>query len=167
MEDYGSKKGKSRAVFGRLSGDGCVSAESQTDDRNNDRGHVSAAVQCVCVDVCSVPRPGTLRCGDVGRCAGAGGSLHCGGHVTDSWRTGDYRSDVPMCLSEDLCRELSRRVGVHHAGSQFLSDAAGRAGGVLCGEATFVLMYGSLVIRERTGNAWGNIFLFFVVWNAL
>lgn len=167
MEDHGSKKGKSGAVFGRLSGDGCVSAESQTDDRNNDRGYVSAAVQCVCADVCSVPRPGTLQRGDVGRCAGAGGGLHCGGHATDSWRTGDYGGDVPMCLSEDLCRELSRGVGVHHAWSQLLFDAADRVGGVLCGEATFVLMYGSLVIRERTGNAWGNIFLFFVVWNAL
>lgn len=33
--------------------------------------------------------------------------------------------------------------------------------------ATFILMYGSLVIREKTGNAWGNILIFFVVWNAL
>ena len=33
--------------------------------------------------------------------------------------------------------------------------------------ATFILMYGSLVIRQRTGNAWGNILIFFVVWNAL
>lgn len=33
--------------------------------------------------------------------------------------------------------------------------------------ATFVLMYGSLVIREKTGNAWGNILIFFVIWNAL
>lgn len=32
---------------------------------------------------------------------------------------------------------------------------------------TFILMYGSLVIRRRTGNAWGNILIFFVVWNAL
>lgn len=32
--------------------------------------------------------------------------------------------------------------------------------------ATFVLMYGSLVIRDRTGNAWGNILIFFMVWNA-
>lgn len=31
---------------------------------------------------------------------------------------------------------------------------------------TFILMYGSLVIREKTGNAWGNILIFFVVWNA-
>lgn len=31
---------------------------------------------------------------------------------------------------------------------------------------TFVLMYGSLVIRDRTGNAWGNIMIFFVIWNA-
>lgn len=33
--------------------------------------------------------------------------------------------------------------------------------------ATFILMYGSLVIRDKTGNAWGNILIFFVVWNAL
>ncbi len=32
---------------------------------------------------------------------------------------------------------------------------------------TFVLMYGSLVIWQRTENAWGNILIFFVVWNAL
>lgn len=32
---------------------------------------------------------------------------------------------------------------------------------------TLILMYGSLVIRQRTGNAWGNILIFFVVWNAL
>lgn len=32
--------------------------------------------------------------------------------------------------------------------------------------ATFILMYGSLVIRNRTGNAWGNILIFFVIWNA-
>lgn len=33
--------------------------------------------------------------------------------------------------------------------------------------ATLILMYGSLVIRQRTENAWGNILIFFVVWNAL
>lgn len=33
--------------------------------------------------------------------------------------------------------------------------------------ATIILMYGSLVIHRRTGNAWGNILIFFVVWNAL
>ncbi len=33
--------------------------------------------------------------------------------------------------------------------------------------ATFILMYGSLVIRDKTGNAWGNILIFFFVWNAL
>lgn len=33
--------------------------------------------------------------------------------------------------------------------------------------ATFILMYGSLIIREKTGNAWGNILIFFVIWNAL
>lgn len=32
---------------------------------------------------------------------------------------------------------------------------------------TFILMYGSLMIREKTGNAWGNILIFFVIWNAL
>lgn len=32
---------------------------------------------------------------------------------------------------------------------------------------TFILMYGSLVIRQRTGNAWGNILIFFIIWNAL
>lgn len=32
---------------------------------------------------------------------------------------------------------------------------------------TFILIYGSLVIRRRTGNAWGNILLFFIIWNAL
>lgn len=32
---------------------------------------------------------------------------------------------------------------------------------------TFILMYGSLVIRQKTGNAWGNILIFFVIWNAL
>ncbi|MDE6529580.1 MAG: hypothetical protein K2K96_02270 [Lachnospiraceae bacterium] len=33
--------------------------------------------------------------------------------------------------------------------------------------ATFILMYGFLVIRHMTGNAWGNILIFFIVWNAL
>lgn len=33
--------------------------------------------------------------------------------------------------------------------------------------ATFILMHGSLVIHHKTGNAWGNILIFFVVWNAL
>lgn len=32
---------------------------------------------------------------------------------------------------------------------------------------TFILMYGSLIIRQRFGNAWGNILIFFVIWNAL
>lgn len=32
---------------------------------------------------------------------------------------------------------------------------------------TFILMYGSLLIREKTGNAWGNILIFFIIWNAL
>lgn len=33
--------------------------------------------------------------------------------------------------------------------------------------ATFILMYGSLVIHDKTGNAWGNILIFFAIWNAL
>ena len=33
--------------------------------------------------------------------------------------------------------------------------------------ATFILMYGSLVVREKSDNAWGNILIFFVIWNAL
>lgn len=33
--------------------------------------------------------------------------------------------------------------------------------------ATFILMYGSLLVREKTGNAWGNIAIFLVIWNAL
>lgn len=32
---------------------------------------------------------------------------------------------------------------------------------------TFVLMYGSVLIYDKTANAWGNILIFFVVWNAL
>lgn len=32
---------------------------------------------------------------------------------------------------------------------------------------TFILMYGSLVTREKTDNAWGNVLIFFVIWNAL
>lgn len=31
---------------------------------------------------------------------------------------------------------------------------------------TAILMYGSLLVREKTGNAWGNILIFFVIWNA-
>ena len=33
--------------------------------------------------------------------------------------------------------------------------------------ATFILMYGSIVIYDKTKNAWGNILIFFVIWNAL
>lgn len=33
--------------------------------------------------------------------------------------------------------------------------------------ATFILMYGSIVIYGKTANAWGNILIFFVIWNAL
>jgi hypothetical protein len=32
---------------------------------------------------------------------------------------------------------------------------------------TFILMYGSLLIRQKTQNAWGNIIIFFIIWNAL
>lgn len=32
---------------------------------------------------------------------------------------------------------------------------------------TFILMYGSLIVRERSDNAWGNILIFFIIWNAL
>ena len=33
--------------------------------------------------------------------------------------------------------------------------------------ATFILMYGSLIVREKSDNAWGNILIFFLIWNAL
>ncbi len=33
--------------------------------------------------------------------------------------------------------------------------------------STFVLMYGSIIVKEKTNNSVGNILLFFVVWNAL
>lgn len=33
--------------------------------------------------------------------------------------------------------------------------------------ATFILMYGSLIVREKSDNAWGNILIFFIIWNAL
>lgn len=32
---------------------------------------------------------------------------------------------------------------------------------------TFILMYGSLIVREKSDNAWGNILIFFIIWNAL
>ncbi len=38
---------------------------------------------------------------------------------------------------------------------------------IIEGTVTFILMYGSLLIHEKTENAWGNILIFFVVWNAL
>ena len=38
---------------------------------------------------------------------------------------------------------------------------------IIEGTVTFILMFGSLLIHEKTGNAWGNILIFFVVWNAL
>ena len=33
--------------------------------------------------------------------------------------------------------------------------------------ATFILMYGSIIVYDKTNNAWGNILIFFVIWNAL
>ena len=33
--------------------------------------------------------------------------------------------------------------------------------------ATFILMYGSTIVYDKTKNAWGNILIFFVIWNAL
>ena len=33
--------------------------------------------------------------------------------------------------------------------------------------ATFILIYGMLVVRKETGNAWGCILIFFVYWNAI
>jgi len=32
---------------------------------------------------------------------------------------------------------------------------------------TFVLMYGSILVYDKTNNAWGNILIFFLIWNAL
>ncbi len=32
---------------------------------------------------------------------------------------------------------------------------------------TFILMYGSILIMEKTDNSVGNILIFFVIWNAL
>ena len=32
---------------------------------------------------------------------------------------------------------------------------------------TFILMYGSIIVYDKTNNAWGNILIFFVIWNAL
>ena len=32
---------------------------------------------------------------------------------------------------------------------------------------TIVLIYGMLIVRKETGNAWGCILIFFVYWNAL
>ena len=32
---------------------------------------------------------------------------------------------------------------------------------------TFVLMYGSILVYDKTDNAWGNILIFFLIWNAL
>lgn len=33
--------------------------------------------------------------------------------------------------------------------------------------ATFILMYGSIIVYDKTNNACGNILIFFVIWNAL
>ena len=32
---------------------------------------------------------------------------------------------------------------------------------------TFILIYGMLIVRKETGNAWGCILIFFVYWNAM
>lgn len=32
---------------------------------------------------------------------------------------------------------------------------------------TFILIYGMLMVKEYTGNAWGCVLIFFVVWNAM
>lgn len=32
--------------------------------------------------------------------------------------------------------------------------------------ATFILMYGMIIVKEKTHNAWGCIAIFFVIWNA-
>ena len=32
---------------------------------------------------------------------------------------------------------------------------------------TMILIYGMLIVRKETGNAWGCVFIFFVYWNAL
>lgn len=31
---------------------------------------------------------------------------------------------------------------------------------------TFILIYGMLIVKEKTGNAWGCILIFFIFWNA-
>ncbi len=33
--------------------------------------------------------------------------------------------------------------------------------------STFILIYGMLIVRKETGNAWGCILVFFVYWNAI
>lgn len=38
---------------------------------------------------------------------------------------------------------------------------------VLEAAATFILMYGSVCLKDKIDNAWGNIVIFFVIWNAL
>ena len=32
---------------------------------------------------------------------------------------------------------------------------------------TMILIYGMLIVRKETGNAWGCVLIFFVYWNAL
>ena len=32
---------------------------------------------------------------------------------------------------------------------------------------TIILIYGMLMVRKKTGNAWGCVLIFFVYWNAL
>ena len=33
--------------------------------------------------------------------------------------------------------------------------------------STFILIYGMLIVRKETGNAWGCVLIFFVYWNAI
>ena len=35
------------------------------------------------------------------------------------------------------------------------------------GLCDFILIYGMLVIKDYTGNAWGCVFIFFFLWNAI
>lgn len=130
MEAVGGKTGKDGTVFVGLSADGCLFENTQKTDCNDNCRHLLAAVQCVCDDICGVSRAGAFRRGDAGRCPGSGGGLHCGGHAPDSGRPGHYGGDVPQRVPGYICGKISGGVGVHHAGSQFLSDAARRVCGV-------------------------------------
>ena len=39
--------------------------------------------------------------------------------------------------------------------------------GVIQLVATFIAIYGMLIVKEKTGNAWGCVFAFLFIWNAL